>query len=39
LFKKDRLVSVKYDAIFLKEVLDGITHQSNTLNKLLEFVK
>ena len=29
----------KYDAIFLKEVLDGITHQSNTLNKLLEFVK
>ena len=29
----------KYDAIFLKEVLDGIIHQSNTLNKLLEFVK
>ena len=29
----------KYDAIFLKEVLDGIIYQSNTLNKLLEFVK
>ena len=29
----------KYDAIFLKEVLDGTIHQSNTLNKLLEFVK
>ena len=29
----------KYDALFLKEVLEGIIHQSNTLNKLLEFVK
>jgi hypothetical protein len=29
----------KYDAIFLKEVLEGIIYQSNTLNKLLEFVK
>ena len=29
----------KYDAIFLKEVLDGIIYQSNTLNKLLEFAK
>jgi len=29
----------KYDAIYLKEVLDGIIYQSNTLDKLLEFVK
>ena len=29
----------KYDALFLKEVLDGIIYQSNTLNKLLEFAK
>ena len=29
----------KYDALFLKEVLEGIIYQSNTLNKLLEFVK
>jgi len=29
----------KYDALFLKEILDGIIYQSNTLNKLLEFVK
>ena len=29
----------KYDALFLKEVLEGIIEQSNTLNKLLEFVK
>jgi len=28
-----------YDALFLKEVLDGIIYQSNTLNKLLEFAK
>lgn len=29
----------KYQSLFLKEVLDGIIYQSNTLNKLLEFVK
>ena len=29
----------KYDALFLKEVLEGIIYQSNTLNKLLEFAK
>ena len=29
----------KYDALFLNEVLEGIIDQSNTLNKLLEFVK
>jgi hypothetical protein len=29
----------KYDTIFLKEVLEGIIHQGNTLNKLLEFAK
>jgi len=29
----------KYDALFLKEVLDGIIYQSNTLNKLLGFAK
>ena len=29
----------KYNALFLKEVLEGIIEQSNTLNKLLEFVK
>ena len=29
----------KYDALFLKEVLEDIIHQSNTLNKLLEFAK
>jgi len=29
----------KHQALFLKEVLEGIIEQSNTLNKLLEFVK
>ena len=29
----------KYDALFLKEVLEDIIYQSNTLNKLLEFAK
>ena len=29
----------KYDALFLKEVLEDIIYQSNTLNKLLEFTK
>ena len=29
----------KYDALFLKEVLEGIILQSNTLSKLLEFAK
>jgi len=29
----------KYDALFLKEVLEDIIYQSNILNKLLEFVK
>ena len=29
----------KHQALFLKEVLEGIIDQSNTINKLLEFVK
>ena len=29
----------KHRALFLKEALEGIIEQSNTLNKLLEFVK
>ena len=29
----------KYDALYLREIMEGIIDQSNTLNKLLEFIK